>query len=472
MTDTKNLLHDVPLFAQLKDKQLSSLAQSSYEVRLQPGELLIAQGAPPGPFFVLLEGAIEVTKKLGEQNVHVLTFERSAFFGHELIFLDTPFLASCHALTASRLLKWESSAFWQMLAICPSITRELFTSLAQRVQNMEVISQGHAKLTALGTLSAGLAHELNNPAAAVSRGAQQLDEVFQELPAWGLKLNQQQLTGEQLTFLADLQRDAIKHAKTKSQLVRSGNAQYNPLAQSEREDEVTDWLEAHGVTDGWKLASILVAAGLDIEWLDTILEHLPVNTLDDVLGWLTVTLTGVELLDEIKHGSKRISDLVKAMKEYSYLDQAPLQEIDVHDGLESTLTILTHKLKGSIILTREYDSSLPCIYAYGSELNQVWTNLIDNAIDAIAGNGQIWLRTFKEGNYIVVEIADNGSGIPPEIQARIFEQFFTTKDVGKGTGLGLDIVRRIVVGQHKGDIRFHSQPGDTRFFTRLPINLA
>ena len=173
MTDNKNPLHKVSLFAHLTNEQLICVAQGSYEVSLQPGELLIAQGAPPGPFFVLLEGAIEVTKKLGEQDVHVLTFEVGAFFGHELIFLDTPFLASCYALTASHLLKWETTAFWQMLAICPSITRELFTSLAQRVQNMEAISQGHAKLTALGTLSAGLAHELNNPAAAVSRGAQQ-----------------------------------------------------------------------------------------------------------------------------------------------------------------------------------------------------------------------------------------------------------------------------------------------------------
>ncbi|HEY9845719.1 MAG TPA: ATP-binding protein, partial [Candidatus Caenarcaniphilales bacterium] len=303
----------------------------------------------------------------------------------------------------------------------------------------------------------------NNPAAAVSRGARNLGEVFQELPTLMLKLNQQ-LTPEQLGFLAHIQHDAIKRVKTMFQL--------DPLAQSDQEDEVSDWLELHGITDGWKLSPTLVGAGLGSQQLDLIEQQIPPDSVGDVLAWLEILLTGVGLLDEIKNGSSRISELVKAMKEYSFMGKAPLQEINVHEGLESTLTILNHKLKHGVVVTREYDQSLPHICAYGNELNQVWTNLIDNAVDAMAGKGNLWIRTSQEGDRVVVEIADNGPGIPPELQSRIFEQFFTTKDVGKGTGLGLDISRRVVVGQHKGDIRLFSQPGDTHFQVRLPINLA
>lgn len=363
MTDIKHLLHSVPLFAQLTDEQLYWLLEHGHEIRVQPSEVFVAEGTPPSSFFVLLEGNIEVKKKLGKQDVHILTFAPGAFLGHELLFLDTPWLASCHALTALHLFRVEKEAFWEMLVFCPSIARELFTTLAQRVQNMETVSQGHAKLTALGTLSAGLAHELNNPTAAVSRGVKNLDEIFQQLPSLWLKLNQQQMTTEQLVFVATLQHDAAEQTKIASQL--------DALTQSDREDEVIAWLLSHGVVDGWKLAPTMVGAGLDSQKLDNIVEQLAPNSLNDVLVWLTVTLTGVGLLNEIQHGSSRISKLVKAMKEYSYMDQAPLQEINVHDGLESTLTILNHKLKQGVNVIREYDQRLPRFCAYGSELNQV-----------------------------------------------------------------------------------------------------
>ena len=466
MTDIVDALRQVPLFANLTDDQLHWVAAQGTQLWPRQGDTFVKQGEPAGQFYVLLAGELEfTTKEFGDQEVHVINLEPGSFFGPDLFLLDIPvFLGTGRAVRDSHLFRLEETASWHILATFPSIAREVLRATARLWQNYEEVLLHHGKLNALGTLCAGLAHELDNPAAAVSRGAEYLEKIFQALPSMALKVHQQHLTQEQLTFLADLPRNATAQAKMASYL--------DPLTQSDREDEVTDWLEVHGVSEGWQLAPTLVGAGLDTHWLDTVVEQMPLSLLSDVLAWLEATLTGVELLSEIKQGAARISNLVSAVKEYSYMDRAPLQEVDVHEGLESTLTILDHKLKPGVVVTREYDTRLPRICAYGSELNQVWTNLIDNAIDAMDAQGRLWVRTAREEERILVEIADNGPGIPPEIQARIFEPFFTTKDIGKGTGLGLDIVRRIVVGQHKGSIRISSQPGDTRFQVCLPINLS
>ena len=217
---------------------------------------------------------------------------------------------------------------------------------------------------------------------------------------------------------------------------------------------------------------LLPWSGLDAQRLEKVVEHIPTDLLGSVLAWLNASLTGIGLLSEIQQNSAQISDLVRAIKEYSYMDQAPLQEVDVHKGLDNTLVILKHKLKDGVMVTREYDRSLPRISAYGSELNQVWINLIDNAIDAMGGQGRIWVRTWRENDCVLIKIADDGPGIPPEIQPRIFEPFFTTKGVGEGTGLGLVTSYRFIVGMHRGDISVFSKPGDTYFQVRLPINLS
>lgn len=303
----REALRQVPLFAHLSQEQLGCNLQGS-EVWVQAGDKFVAEGDPLGDFYVLLAGKVEFTKKLGEQSVHVISFGPGAFFGHEPMLLGIPVPVTGHAVRPSHLFKLEEKAFWQMLSTCSSITRELLRTIAQRLQILESVSQEHGKLISLGTLSAGLAHELNNPAAAVSRGATNLGEVFQELPTLMLKLNQQ-LTPEQLGFLAHIQHDAIKRVKTMFQL--------DPLAQSDQEDEVSDWLELHGITDGWKLSPTLVGAGLGSQQLDLIEQQIPPDSVGDVLAWLEILLTGVGLLDEIKNGSSRISELVKAMKEYS-----------------------------------------------------------------------------------------------------------------------------------------------------------
>jgi signal transduction histidine kinase len=462
MTNIKDALRQVPLFAQLPEQQLQWLCEQGTEVWRQPGEIHRAEGAPADRVFVMLEGEVRVSQQVGDEELVLATYGPKTLFGELPILMGQEyFWASGRALTKCHIFELRKEAFWQLIATCSCITTAIFRTMAERVQDLQSMLQQREKLAALGTLAAGLAHELNNPGAAVGRSARNLEEIFQELPSLALKLNQQQMTSAQLAVIAELQRDAAKRAKIAPRL--------DPLTQSDREDEVTDWLEAHGVVDGWKLASTLVAAGLDSEWLDTVVVNVPAHTVGDVLTWLTGTLTGVGLLSEIEHGAARISNLVRAIKDYSYMDQAPLQEVDVHEGLESTLTILSHKLKGGVVVTREYDRSLPRISAYGSELNQVWTNLIDNAIDAMGGQGQIWVRTRCEHDQVLVEIADNGPGIPPEIQHRIFEPFFTTKGVGEGTGLGLDITYRTVVGKHHGGISVLSNPGDTRFLVRLPV---
>jgi signal transduction histidine kinase len=455
------ILRQVSLFAQLNDRDLHWLAEHGSDLWLEPGKKFPQEGQRADYFYVLLEGKLRITKTFGGHEMYLATYEPGTPFGEVPLFTNKPYLASACALQSSHLFRLNKDAFWEMLTNLPSITRNLLNIMGQRMQVLESTSQQHEKLVALGTLAAGLAHEMNNPAAAGCRAAEQLEETLERLSLFALKLSQQPMTQEQMGYIVNLQHHTSKLA--------TAGIDIDSLTQSDRENEVADWLETHSVDDGWKITPTLVQAGLDTEWLDTFLEHVTADLLGDVLKWLEATLTGSELLKEIEQSTTRISKLVKAVKDYSYMDQAPLQQVDVHEGLQSTLTILSYKLKGNVVVTREYDLSLPRIYAYGSQLNQVWTNLIDNAINAIKGNGQIRIRTFRENDYLLVEIADNGGGIPPEIHSRIFEPFFTTKGVGEGTGLGLHIAYRIVVVYHEGDISLVSKPGCTCFQVRLPI---
>ncbi|MBD2435886.1 ATP-binding protein [Nostoc sp. FACHB-110] len=458
-------LRQVSLFAQLTNEQLQWLSDHGQELCLIPEEYIALEGEPVDNFYVLIAGEIEFTKTVGNVERQIMTFGAGTYTGHELILLEAPHhLVNVRAVKPSYMLKWDTTTFWQMLTTCPSITRDLLIIAAQRVQILESMSQHHQKLIALGTLAAGLAHELNNPATAVVRGAKYLHQVFHQLPALGLKLNHWQMTQQQLMFVENLLQTVTLHAASPCELD-------DLLAQSDREQEIMTWLDLNNVPDGWKIVSALVRGGLDTSSLDRIVENLPPESLAEVLALLESTLSGIELLDEIEQSSGRISELVKAIKEYSYMDQAPMQEVDIHQGIESTLTILGHKLKNGIAIIRDYDQSLPLVSVYGSELNQVWTNLIDNAIDAMNGQGQIKIRTARENKCVLVEIANNGPAIPPEIQQRIFEPFFTTKGVGQGTGLGLVISYRIIE-KHKGEIRLFSEPGNTRFQVILPISLT
>ena len=319
------------------------------------------------------------------------------------------------------------------------------------------------KMAALGKLAAGLAHQLNNPASAARRAATHMGESVQRLYGVAMRV-QRGLTEDQLRYLEDLQSKLREHATVEPIAL-------NPLEQSKREEAIAAWLESHAIPDGWEMAPALVSGGLDEEGLDAISLKVSKDTLRDTLTWISDSLAVGEMMQVLHRSTTTIAELVSAVKGYSRMDQAPEQEVDVHEGLEHTLTILGHKF-GDVTVAREYDRGLPRIRVYSSELNQVWTNLIDNAIDAVGDEGQIRIRTSREGEHLVVEVADNGAGIPQEYQRRIFEPFFTTKEVGKGTGLGLDLVRRTIEERYHGQLDFRSKPGDTRFWVRLPFSLT
>jgi signal transduction histidine kinase len=314
------------------------------------------------------------------------------------------------------------------------------------------------KMSALGKLSAGLAHELNNPAAAARRAADQLGDTLEHLNTLAVKLGAHGLSGAQWERLSSVQAGLIGHRVEPSD---------DPLEQMDREAAIERWLDSHEVPDPWQLAPALSTAGLDPDALERIGDQVPAPALGDALAWIGASLVGSELAGTTVESTGRIADLVAVVKSYSYMDQAPEQEIDIHEGIENTITILGHKVNQGVRITREYDRTLPRLLIAGGELNQVWTNLLDNAIDAAGPDGEVCIRTSREEDWLVVEIADNGPGIPTDVQPRIFDPFFTTKDVGKGTGLGLDVARRIVTERCGGEIEFESQPGDTRFWVRL-----
>ncbi len=434
------------------------------EVQLEPGARIATQGKPPDGFYVVLEGETEWTRRIGGQDVFVVKLVEGSAFAERNLVLDAPYPSTGRAVTPVRLFKLDVSSFWEMLRVCPEVLRGILATSVGRAELHESVTQQHAKLISLGTMAAGLAHELNNPAAAVGRSAQEAREAFRESSFRAVKLGELEMSPAERAFVAGLPDEVAERAE--------GTPAMDSLERSDREDEVAIWLEDHGAEEAWDLSSALVGAGLDADWLENLADRLSNRaSLGVVLAWLASELTGDELLREIRQASARISELVGAVKSYSHMDKSSQKEADVHEGLENTFVMLGHKLKkGNVEVVREYAENLPRVCAHGSELNQVWTNLVDNAIDAVAGEGHIRVRTALENDRVLVEITDDGPGIPEEIRDRVFEPFFTTKDVGKGTGLGLDVTYRIVVGRHGGDIRVVSKPGDTRFQVRLPMD--
>jgi signal transduction histidine kinase len=343
------------------------------------------------------------------------------------------------------------------------LEKKKLRDLERAYLQQEVMLRQSEKLATLGKLSAGMAHELNNPAAAAQRGAGQLQAAVAQLQQAYLMMSEVSLTRTQLDLLRNLDRQAQERAEQPFN-------QDDTLARSDREHELETWLGDRGIENSWEFAPVLVSMGTDTSELRTLAEEFSDGQFPAVITWLSCSYTIYSLLEEIGQGAGRISEIVKALKTYSYMDQAPIQSVDVHEGLDNTLVMLRSKLREGITVRREYAEDLPKIQAYGSELNQVWTNIIDNAVDAMNGQGEIVLRTRQADGWVTIEIEDNGPGIPDEVQSNIFDPFFTTKSPGEGTGLGLNISHNIIVQKHGGEISVRSAPGKTCFEVRLPIN--
>ncbi|CAA9299114.1 Two-component system sensor histidine kinase [uncultured Leptolyngbya sp.] len=455
-------LLSLELFQKLSQDRLDWICDRACEIDLASGEVLVRQGEAPRGFFVLLAGRMSITRESEGVEMPVGQHKAPAFFGEIQVLTDELIPVTLRALTDCRVYELSGDDFRELLHDCRDFERLVFQAVQQRVRGLESFMQNREKMAALGTLAAGLAHELNNPAAAVVRALQNVTPALIELQRMNLVYGQHQVEAEHTQKwlkVRDEGYDAIIHERIA------------PSALSEREEQLLEWLEAYGVEQAWNLAEPLAASGVEIETLAQLTERWqddPTELRDIGLRWLALSFEVMSIITSGLRGAKRISVLVQSMKSYAYLDRGAQQIIDVHDGLEDTLRLFSYKLKQGIKVQRFYDRSLPKIVAYGSELNQVWTNLIDNAIDAIAGAGVIELATSSNGNHIQVQITDSGPGIPQEIQSRIFEPFFTTKPVGKGTGLGLDAVRRIVENRHQGTIALESSPGKTSFTVCLP----
>jgi len=453
-------LREIPTLAGLPEEVFAWLIEKGEERWLAANEIYLHEGEPADRLVVVLEGELHARVEGPERDGEVYIIPSSAISGKLPFSRMTHFFATVRAVAPSRVFSLDVKHFPELIQRFPALLQRLVEVMSDRVREVTRIDERHDKLMALGKLSAGLAHELNNPAAAAQRAAQHLGERLQTLNRLCLTLSHQTLTSEQIVFLTQFQREAAECLTAAPAL--------DPLAESECVEEISDWLEAHQITDGWKIAPTFVRAGLHQKELEDLAECMTGQALNDALQWLEASWSSQELVKEIEQSMTRITDLVRAIKEYSYMDRAALQEVDVHQGLENTLIILGHKLKRGVTVIREYADDLPRISAYGGALNQIWTNLIVNAIDAMKGQGNLWIRTSAKPDHILVEIGDDGPGIPPEIHGRIFEPFFTTKPQGEGTGLGLDTVYRLVK-KHQGKIRFQSKPGDTCFQVRLPL---
>ncbi len=450
-------LRTVPEFADLPADGLEWLASQMTAVELEPGAVGVQAGEPADRMIVLLEG--EIRSQPSNSDLPAWSVQAPAVTGMLPYSRMKVFPSTGRAVVHTRAAYLPAGRFQEMLDRLPMLQPRLVSVLTDRVRRSTQMQVQTEKLAALGKISAGLAHELNNPAAAAQRAAGTLREAFQSIREAAARLNAHELSVQQRAAIPVLENDLLQRA----------GAPLDSLERSDCEDRVAAGLERHGVERAWELAPVLVSAGCDTAWLDDIAVQFPQDALTDLLARIAASLTIGSLLAEIEHSTIRITELVRAIKEYTYMDQGSEQEVDIHHGLENTLIMLRYRLKHGVEVKLDFDRSLPRVCARGSELNQVWTNLIDNAIDAMDGKGELRIRTARELEHVVVEIADNGPGIPQEIRDHIFEPFFTTKGVGNGTGLGLETARRIV-REHGGEIGVESVPGSTRFQVRLPID--
>ena len=456
MVEASELLR-LPIFADLPSDQIAWFIGQSQELELKPDEVYVHQGDPAEAMFVILEGQLQIR---GELSGGLVTFvsQPGDVTGVLPFSRMKQFPLTGRALTNSRVLRFPASRFPDLVQKMPEFASRLVALMSDRIRESTRIEQQRDRLAALGKLSAGLAHELNNPASAAKRAASQLRSNLKQIKEASQELGSRDLTAAQKSEIEKLE----------NSLTQKNEPPPDALTISTLEDQLDSALQSHGQNDLWQLSANLARKGAKPELLESLFASLGAETARAALMRISALLEITGLLNEIENSTSRISDLVRAIKEYTFMDQAPVQNVDIVKSLETTLTILNHKLKGGVEVERDYQLVPFLVDSFGSELNQVWTNIIDNAIDAMHGRGKLRVRTYRDDNCVVVEIADNGPGISPEVEPHIFEPFFTTKGVGEGTGLGLDTVQRIV-RKHRGNIQVSSKPGDTRFQVFLPL---
>ncbi|MFD5637714.1 ATP-binding protein [Streptomyces sp. NPDC127077] len=456
------------LFEKLDVDQLDRLCREGSTEQFDPGPVY-TEGDPATCFYVLLEGTVVMSRRVGADDVEISrTSKRGVYAGAMQAYLSDPgdaqYKGSMRVTETSRFFVLPAATFAAILRDWFPMAVHLLEGMFFGSQNAQRTVGQRERLLALGSLSAGLTHELNNPAAAAVRATSALrDRVAHMRQKLGM-IASGPYARDALETLVEIQE------RTAEQVAKA--TPLTPLEASDREDALADWLDDHDIAGGWQLAPTFVQAGLDTDWLDQVAAAVDGPTLEGAVRWLNYTVETELLMNEIEDSTTRISHLVDAAKQYSQMDRAPYQVSDVHDLLDSTLMMLAGKMGSGIKVVKEYDRTLPRIPAYPGELNQVWTNLIDNAASAMAGEGTLTVHTALDGDHVLVEFRDTGPGVPEEIRDRIFDPFFTTKPVGEGTGLGLDISWRIVVNKHHGSLMVQSVPGDTRFQVRLPLTVA
>jgi len=456
MVETSELLR-IPVFAGLPDDQIGWFISQAVEVPLKAGETYFREGDPADAMFVVLDGQIQVRGEIGGEAV-VISLQPGDVTGVLPFSRMKQFTVGTRAVTDARVLRFPSSLFPELVQKMPELTQRLVGLMSDRIRETTRREQQRDRLASLGKLSAGLAHELNNPASAARRAASQLRDVLKKMRDASHELGSRELTAAQKSEIEKLE----------ASFVQQDEVPPDPLAISDLEDQIDSLLRSHGQNDLWQMAADLAQRNIKPEALESLFAILDQGTARAALVRIAASVEVATLLKEIESGTARISDLVRAIKEYTYMDQTPLQNVDIVKSLETTLIILNHKLKHGVVVERDYQKVPLLVNSFGSELNQVWTNLIANAIEAMHGQGELRVRTYRDDNCVVVEIGDNGPGIAPDVLPHIFEPFFTTKGVGEGTGLGLDTVQRIVK-KHRGNLQVDSKPGQTNFQVWLPL---
>jgi signal transduction histidine kinase len=452
-------LRDVFLFNGLSDEQLGDLIAVGDEVRFEAGDVLFREGEAADFWWVLLAGRVELLRRTRWEESVAGVMERPGVWagGFRAWSDQAGYLATGRAASPGVMLRVPAEVLGERARAWFPFGVHLIEGFFQTVRNMEALTRQQEALAALGTLAAGLTHEINNPASAAVRAAWALQDTCDVLLSSLVRLAERSLSAGQFIAIDALRRE-----------LGSGTASVSPLALTDREEALADWLAVHGVTAAWDIAPALAAAGADVAWCERAGQVLDAGTLEPGLEWVASALSAAVLLSEVKEATERVSGLVTAMKAYTQLDRASLQFTDVTEGIDSTLVMLGEKLGDGVAVIRDYGPGVPRIEANPADLNQVWTNIINNAIDAMNAHGTLRISTRADPEHVFVEIADTGPGMPAEVQARAFEAFYTTKDVGKGAGLGLDIARRIIVERHHGQITIESRPSETILRVQLP----